>query len=803
MPRATPLQASTNAGEFGPRMVARTDFVRYPFGCAALENMIPLPQGGATRRPGTRFVAALKDETKAARLVPFQFSTEQSYMLEVGEGSIRIYMEGARIVAPTVGAAIANGEFTAGIASWVDQSTGGGFLAHDAINGRLNLVGATGAIAWARQAVSTSSIGVRHVIRFDVFGVAGDAIELRIGTTATGAEILADTVLMAGSHCVSVVPQAGTFHLQFRNRTAKTIKIDSVAILSGTPVEVAAPWQESELAGIKIAQSADVMYVCHRKHGTRKVTRSGHASWSVTEAAFVDGPWLEENIDTTKTLAVSAATGPGVTITAAGHAPFTSDDVGRQIRIRHGSAWGYAIVTGFVSSQQVLADVRSGFTGTAASSMWRLGAWSARTGYPAALAFFEQRLVFAGTALQPQTLWMSQSADFENMRPDDGGDAVEDDDAIDFTISADQVNAIQWLIPGRHLVMGTTGGEWLISSNGPLVTPSDIEVRRHTAFGSSGLAPRDMQGRLVFVQRAGRKVLEFAYSLDRDTFQALDLTLLADHVTLGGLVDLAYQQEPDSILWCVRGDGVVPTLTYLPDQNVVGWARQILGGTFEGQAPRVESVAVIPTPARDELWLICRRDIDGQSRRYIEVLEPQYETGADAARAVYVDCALRYEGPATATIGGAAHLEGEIVSILADGAIHPPRTVEGGMVQLDTPAQCVVLGLPYRHTYESLKWEAGAAAGTAQGQMKRIHGVTLVLLDALNASVGPDGGDLKVVPFRDVKDRMDGPVPLFTGERYVEFDADYETDSRVVIGGADPLPFTLLAVVPELRTNSR
>jgi hypothetical protein len=157
----------------------------------------------------------------------------------------------------------------------------------------------------------------------------------------------------------------------------------------------------------------------------------------------------------------------------------------------------------------------------------------------------------------------------------------------------------------------------------------------------------------------------------------------------------------------------------------------------------------------------------------------------------------------TADVAGAAHLEGEIVSILADGAVHPPRPVVGGVVTLDHPAACIVLGLPYRHTYESLKWEAGAAAGTAQGQTKRIHGVTLVLLDSLNAAIGPTDADLKTIPFRDVTDAMDGPVPLFTGERYVEFDADFTTDSRIVITGADPVPFTLLAVAPEMRTNSR
>jgi len=784
-------------------MVARTDFARYPFGCARLENMIPLSQGGAARRPGTRFVAAVKNESLATRLIPFQFSTEQAYVLEFGEEYLRVYKDGARVHAGPAAAAIANGDFTGGLFGWTDHSIGGASMAHDAARGRLDLVGVPGGTAWAGQGVVTAHVGAQHVIRFTVAGLPGDMLELRIGTGATGGEVLADTVFGTGCHSFAFTPTASPFHVQFRNRRGKTVQLDDVSILSDVPIEVATPWHAGDLMALKVVQSADVMYVCHRGHNPHKIARSGHASWSVTDIRFFDGPWLEENGDPGRTLTPSAETGLGITITAAGHAPFDTADVGRLIRIRHGTRWGHAAITAVVSGTQVKADVRADFTALAASSVWRIGAWSERTGYPAALAFFEQRLVFGGTSHQPQTVWLSQSADFENMRPDDGVDAVEDDDAIDVTISADQVNAIQWLIPGRHLVMGTTGGEWLISSSGPLVTPSDITVRRHTAFGSAGLAPRDMQGRLVFVQRAGRKVLEFAYSLDRDAFQALDLTLLADHVTRSGLVDLAYQQEPDSILWCVRTDGIVPTLTYQPDQNVVGWARQIIGGACANGPAIVESVAAVPGARRDEVWMVCRRHIDNASRRYIEILEAPFESGDDAARAVYVDCALYYEGPPTAHVGNIGHLEGEVVSILADGAIHPPRTVVSGEVALDYPAERIVLGLPYSHVYESLKWEAGAVAGTAQGQTKRIHGVTLVLLDSLNAAVGTRDDDLKVISFRGVENAMDGPVPLFTGERYIELDADYETDSRIVISGADPVPFTLLAIVPELRTNTR
>jgi hypothetical protein len=334
-----------------------------------------------------------------------------------------------------------------------------------------------------------------------------------------------------------------------------------------------------------------------------------------------------------------------------------------------------------------------------------------------------------------------------------------------------------------------------------VLTPTDIDVKRQTGYGSAPLDPQLMRGRLIYLQKAKRKVLEFAFDLELDGFQSLDMTLLADHMTKGGIDAMAFQQELDSTLWCVRADGIVPTLTYQPDQNVIGWARQIFGGSFNGGNAVAESVAVIPGTNRDETWLVVKRTVDGVPVRHIEFLEAAHDGGGDQADAFYVDSGLTYAGTPTATITGLEHLDGETVKVLADGAVHPDCPVQGGQITLQKPAGKVHAGLPYTHVYESLKWEAGSPAGTAQGQTKRIDGVTLMLLDAMNAKVGPASDSLSVIPFRAVDDGMDQAVPLFTGEKFVEFDGDYATDTRVRIEGDDPAPFTLLAVGPRIKTN--
>ncbi|KKM08538.1 hypothetical protein LCGC14_1723800, partial [marine sediment metagenome] len=702
-------------------------------------------------------------------------------------------------------------------------------------------------------------------------------------------------------------------------------------------------------------------------HPVYNLTRTGHTNWSLIEVLFNDGPYLNENTTPT-TLLPSAATGLGINLTLSAVTGVNDDqgwlstDIGRQVRYKKSSAWGSAIIVSITSTTVAVADVKNDFEATpTAQTTFRLGSWSGTNGYPGAVGFQEQRLAFAGSTDFPQGLWLSQSADFENMRPDNGSGTVADDDALDYFIAAGKVNTIRWLASGDNLTLGTVGGEWQVKHDGPLITPTDIDIKRQTSFGSANLQPAEMRGRLMFLQRAGRKLLEHDFSFEADRFQSLDMTLLSDHITKGGITDMAYQQEPDSVLWTVRGDGQMPVLTYMPEQNVVGWAREIIGGVFADGNTVVESVAVIPGTNADEVWVAVKRTINGATKRFVEYFSAAFEAGDDEKLAVYADSALTLDSPVTisgatkadpvvvtvtghgftdgnsiahtvvvgmtelngntyriadkgtndyalvastghkeitgATVanpvvitslahgfsngdmmgifdalgmteingntykvanktadtfelntagdaaidgtsfttwtsggkvydaidgtafttyvsGGEArlevsslsdvdHLEGESVTILADGAVHPSKTVSSGAITLDYAASKVVVGLSYAHTYQSLKWEAGSPIGTAQGQIKRIHGVTLMLLDAMGSQVGPATDDTDVIPFRDVTDPMDTAVPLFTGEKFIPFDGDFATDARIVVTGSAPVPFTLLAIAPQIKTNPR
>lgn len=998
MPRANPLQAAFNAGEIGPRLAARVDFAKYRNAGARVENLIPLPQGGLTRRPGTRFVAAAEDHAKRPRVMSFQFSTEQAYVLEGCDGCFRFFRNKGQIVVEATDAAITNGSFDSDISGWADRSTGsaaigygsvpkivdliqfsqisvqkwgdsfggrrhfglrfeanatgavseaavmvaniftpfdcrvsiwtnfsgspafqigvasntrsinsaglfsfdwpgagpavtegtlywavfeditgggtgrvdmsmcadrgspfmtgagdiitsigdgtGGPFASLEVRGRISidepatpgamlLIGAGDGVAAAEQAVTTTNTGQEHVLRFRVTGAAGDTIKLRIGNTTEGDQVLADTEVAAGFHSIAFIPAMSPFYVQFRNEANKTIFVDDVSLLGSSataavPLELTVPYCETDYADLKWAQSADVMYFAHPDHPPHKLERRGDTTWSLVEVAYADGPYQEPNTDNTKLLDPSAASGNNITISATGHSPFSAADVGRLVRIRPSGDWGYAVITEFVSPEQVRADVKRGFTNANATADWRLGAWSGDRGYPSAVTFFEQRLVWANTKSQPQSFWMSQSGDLENMRPDSfegGAVEVQDDDALDFTIAADQVNAIRWMSPGRQLILGTSGGEWSVTSDGPVLTPLDLAVRRESTNGSGNILPVRIGSIVLFVQRAKRKLREFVFSLETDGFRTPDLTILADHISESGIREVVYQQEPDSQVHCLREDGVLATLTYRREQDVVGWSRHILGGRFGAGNPVIESMTTVPGNAAagsenlDEAWIAVKRTINGVTYRSIEVFEAPFEGPNPEAfdsvkdfdeavlaaqqKSFYVDAGLTYEGPPTQSLSGLDHLEGEMVTVLADGARHPDRVVAGGSISLETPTSVAHVGLAYRHTFTSLKIEAGAAAGTAVGKMKRIHGISLVLLHSLGLRIGPAIDRLEDVPLREVRDAMDTAVPLFTGETYISFDGDYQRDARIVISGDAPLPLTLLAAAPELKTNEQ
>lgn len=748
MPKVAPIQTSFSGGEFSPLLYGRVDSDRYREGLATCLNFLPTIQGGLNRRPGTRFVEETKIHSKKSRLIPFEFSTTQAYILEFGDKYIRFYMDNGRIVS--------SGTTPYEITSPYEEAD----------------------LPYLRF---TQSLDVLYLVHPDyppqkLIRKGHSNWELREIDFTDG------PYLSVNTDGVSTLVYASSSGQQLRSGPERVIS--TITSNAGT---------------IRITTTA-----AHGYKTGMKVSITGTSMPEITNT----WSWVIKVISTTVFDLVGSTYVDG-TFSASSIRPtvFESTDVGRSVRVKIGTNWVSTKITSVTSGGIVNVEDSPVISGlTTATLFWRLGVWSDTTGYPGAVTFHEDRLVFAGNPSTPQRVDGSNSGDYENFAPSDATGTVVASNAVSFTLNSSDVNVIKWLVSDeKGLLAGSHGGEWVIkpASSNDALSPTNIIARRTTSYGSAEIAPVQVGKAVIFVQRAGRKVREFNYFYDVDGFRATDLTLLSEHITDSGTVEMAFQKEPQPMVWFVKSDGALIGMTYERDlDNLrVGWHRHTIGGVNA----EVESVAVIPSPdgTRDELWMIVKRTINGSTKRYVEYLTKTFDDSIDQEDAFFVDSGLTYSGAAATTISGLTHLEGETVSILADGAVHPTRVVSSGAITLDYPSTKVHIGLGYNSDAQMLRIEAGAADGTALAKTRRIHRCGWLMHRSLNLLVGPSFSKLTRIIFRTSADAMNSAPSLFSGikDETVEFDYDFE--NQICWRQDQPLPSTILAVMPKMVTYDR
>lgn len=764
MPNAALIQNAVNAGELSPLLLGRQDIDKYVRGLFVCKNAIPLTQGGWTRRPGSVYLHQARHHNKACRLFPFQFSITQTYMLEFGENYIRFF-------------------------------TNHGILTQAAQN-------ITG-ITQAATAVVTYS-GSDTYANGDRVYISGV-----VGMTQVNNREFVVTNVNTG---------ANTFELYDSDGNAVNSTGYGAWSSGGTVAEiyeVTTTFAEANLAHIRIVQSADTLFVLHPDIPPQTLVRNSALSWTLADITFVDGPYLATNTTST-TLTPSAATGSGVTLTASattginGGQGFLTTDVGRLIRIREGSVWGYVLITGHTSTTVVTVTVLNTLTNTNAKATWRLGLWSDTTGFPSCGTFYDDRLFLAGAATAPQRLDGSKTGLYTAFSPSATDGTVAADNAVAFTLNADDVNAIKWLVSAeKGLLAGTSRGEWQIrpSTQNEAITPTNITGKPATRHGSADVAPVSSGKAVLFVQRAARKLREMAYVFEADGFKAPDMTLLAEHITRPAMIELAYQEQPQAIVWAVRSDGVLLGFTYERDQDVVAWHRHQLGGFSNSGGTAgalVESIAAVPAPdaTRDELYMVVKRYINGGVKRYVEYMSKIWESGDEQEDALHLDCAYTVvNGSPSATVTGLWHLEGESVAPYPDGAKHPAVTVTNGTITLNNTATVVSLGYGFESDGQTMPVEGGSQNGTAQGKVKRIHSVGFWLMDTLGLKYGPSATSLTELLNKQWGDNFGEATPLFTGVVKERFEADYDLLGQVYWRADGPFPATVLAIMPEVKVN--
>jgi hypothetical protein len=821
MARVHPFQTNFTAGELTPKLAGQVDFKKYNNGVEILENMTVFPQGGATRRYGTKFVAEVKDSSKITRLIPFEFNIEQSYILEFGDQYIRFFKD--------------NGQITNATKNITNITQANPAVVTVASHGYTN-----GTDVWINSVGGMTELNGR---RFRIANVTTNTFEL------SGVDSTSYTTYTSGGTVASVY-------------------------------EIASPFTESMLYDIQFTQSADVMYIVQETLEPRKLSRTGHTSWTLSTVEFINGPYLDDN-DTSTTFTSSTNTvGASRTLTASSitgindGVGFKSSDVGRLVRMVD----GYGVITAFTSTTIVTWEIKLDIVTATATTDWALGAWCDDNGYPKTVSFFEQRLIFGGSTDFPQTIWASESGFYEQFDRGDGDPA----DSFIYTIAANKVNTIRWLAPARDLIVGTAGGEFKVGRpSGEPLQPDNVQITQQTTYGGYNTQPIQIGNSVLFLQRQRKKIREFSYRFEDDAYLAQDMTLLSEHITGNGIIDVDYAQEPDSIYWAVRDDGTLLGMTYQRQEDIIAWHRHIMGGsyklTFNGASDvtdysvdanyngyitisshglntgdsvvysagggtklsglvdgdtyfiykkdannielastyeqaidrtvlqigdgvganhslkaqaQVKSVSTISEDTENQTWIIVRRRINGNIVQYVEYLDPLIKLDSGLSGVVNGD---------STSITGLDHLEGEQVQILIGDAVYPNQTVTNGAISVNLPSntsyKSIEIGLGYTSRIKTMRVEAGSQAGTAQGRKKRYNEVMVRLHKTVGIIINGDQ-----LPFRTSSTPMGQNIPEFTGDKRVT-NLGWDRDGQIEIKQEQPLPMTVLGITGTLVTT--
>tara|TARA_R110001583_G_scaffold175476_1_gene330039 strand:- start:659 stop:3121 length:2463 start_codon:yes stop_codon:yes gene_type:complete len=814
------IQPSFSGGELAPSLHARVDLAKYATGLKTCRNFLVQAHGGVANRTGTKFITETKNSAKKTRLIPFEFNTTQTYVLELGHLTMRVIKDGGLI------SLAANPPAYAGSRSYDITETDSSdvnypFVRHSNVN---------------------------YIL------ISGTGLNVTPGTNAA------------------------VWHA-----------------LTGLVIEIPTPYTETEIAEIDFTQSADIMTIVHTSHPVQELKRYSHYAWDLVPVVFGTTMAAPTNVASTRQEYDSSATETSYSYVVTS----VKTDTGEESIASSATSISNNNLSNTVTNTITWTAVSGadsynvyksrggiyGFVGRATSTTFKDdnieadandSPASARTifntsnEYPGTVVYYQQRLVFGQTNNDPQKIFMSQTGNFHNFNI---SEPLRDDDAVTFTIAASQVNEIRHLVPLSDLIILTSGGEWLMTANDGVVSPSTIQVKPQGYRGSADAPPIVIGNTIIHLQAKGAIIRDLAFALESDSYTGNDLTVLASHLFAGKTVkEWAYAQAPHSIVWVVLNDGTLAALTYMREHEVWGWSRHDTDGTFE-------SVCTISEGDEDATYFVVNRTIGGATKRYIERYHTRvFDTVADA---FFVDSGLSYDGTNTSattltlsggsnwthsetltltanastfvsgdpgntftlTIGtetlvctvqaytsatvvtvkagrdvpvafrsvatavwskgvdaisGMGHLEGKTISILADGNVEAQKVVSSGAITISHPASKIHLGLPIQGDVQTLNLELGQP--TQQGKKKSISAVTLRVEESRGGKIGFDKDHLT-----EFKQRAYEPygtaTSLKTGDIKVTMPSTWASEGTIFYRQDDPLPMTLLAVIPEVSVG--
>lgn len=835
------IKSTFAGGEYAPSLQSRVDLQLYQRGAKTLRNFIVHPHGGISNRPGFHYIAEGKTDGKKVRLIEFEFSSQQTYVIEFGEkangteGYCRFYTDGGQIMSNSTTPYEITTPYLEDDLDQLSytQSADILYIAHPDYAPR-ELV---------RSADTSWTIGT-----FDFsagpFMLENTNSSITLQASATTGNI----TLSAVGFTFNALHKGALFKLRhYVVGGAATTAFTDVA--NGTEILCGGTWRiithGTWTGTIRVEKLLPVIGWVNLRE------------FSSADDYNVDTYGEEDMSDNAPPFSVR------VRMTA-----YTSGTCNVNLTTDGFYRTGVVKITSEVTGSTAQATVTHDLGSVSATEEWAEGSWSNYRGWPAVVEFHpEDRLVFANTESEPDTYWISKSGrytDFGTSTP------LVDSDAISSPLPSRRVNGINGLIPLTELVVLTAANEASVrSSSGPL-TPTTAYNRIHGYEGSYGVRPVVIGDRALYVQAIGSYIRDIGLVPYTESFAGSDISILSNHLfTNYAITEMTYQQNPDKLIWCIRDDGVMLALTYMREQEVLAWTwHDTYGGDDE-----FESVCSIRGDGYDEVWVSVKRG----TKRYIERMD-QRMASTKPRDQFFVDSGITYDEAqnisgstwtgtaqqitcathgysngdiisiedvvgtteindrrfkianktantfeltdettgeaidgseytayvsggkcrkAAQIITGLDHLEGRTVAILADGNVLAQQEVAGSSVTLDALYSVVHVGLPYYSDLETLNIEVNLSDGTTQGRKVKVSQIELRFLNSRGGYIGPDSSTLKELgaPYRSV---YDDPLSLYSGPQKEHLGGGYTDGGRIFFRQVDPLPVTILAIIPAI-----
>lgn len=888
------LKPTFSGGEWSPSLQKSITLEKYSTAARTLRNVIVAPQGGASNRPGTLFVAMAKSFSdgmggyldKRSRMVPFEFSTSQRYAIEAGDFYFRFFTEGGQIITTTAPAWVTATPYVVG--DFVMESS----VIYYCIVAHTSGVFATDLAAnrWVAQTIyeipgpysDTQVLDFQYAQSADVLFIAqGDVKPKQLNRMGNTDWSITDYAF-----------EGGPFMLN--NTTAVTLTASAVSGSGVTltasaatffPGHVGSIWRlrhyiEGQTSSVSVtATGAQTGIKCGGTwriitHGTWtarfNVERSidGGTSWQVIRT------FSSVNDNNVSTFQTDDNDGDPYLIRI-NTVAYTSGTINIDLTTDPFTQEGWIQITGYTSSTVLTGTVTREIGLTTATTNWAEGSWSDYRGWPSTVSFAQDRLTWGGTRTEPQTDWMTETGNYYSFRRHTPLIAT---DGISVPLPSRQLNAINWLLPLGVLIAGTSSLIWTISASDKILAPNTVTQTPSDYNGAARVMPIIIGTRAIYVQAGGSVIRDLAFSFTDDGYVSTNISILATHLFNNyRITELAYQPNPYTVMWAIRSDGQMLSMTYLREQEVLAWTHHDTDGLFE-------SICKVQGPQFDELWLSVKRGTD--NRRYIETFANRMVSRATRDQ-IFLDSAIIYNdvkaitaatqanpvvlmvastgyvngdlidvaevvgmtqlngkrfklknvvgntaeltnpeddtdingtgfsayisggtsNRAVSVITGLGHLEGANVGILGDGNVIAnylnPKVVVGGSVDLDGAAYSkVIIGRPYLADVETLNIEAPTGSGAAMGRKVKISTVSIEFEDTLGGLIGPSFDNLHEIgqAFSRFYDTAAG---LFTGDFPENLGAGYEDGGKICIRQADPLPMTILSLVPDVKVGGK